>query len=177
MAKKENKLPELKQVEILNTRQISQKLNRLAFEIYEHTADEKEIMLAGIEGNGYLLAKKLVALLKKTAPYKITLGKISIHKSNPLLSKAITDFGEKEYKNKTVLVVDDVLNRGKTLMYALQLFLDQPLKKLHTVVLVDRNHTQYPVKADFVGLSLSTTLQDHIVADFSVAGKEKVYLE
>jgi pyrimidine operon attenuation protein / uracil phosphoribosyltransferase len=167
----------MKKVEILNTLQIEQKLNRLAYEIYEHTVDEKEIMLAAIDGNGYLVAKKLQDVLKKVAKYKIILGKISLDKKNPLAKKPVTDFTEKDYKNKTVILVDDVLNSGKTLIYAVQLFLNQPIKKLHTVVLVDRSHTQYPVKADFVGLSLSTTLQEHIIADFSVKGKETVYLE
>ena len=166
----------MKKVEILNTQQIQQKLNRLAYEVYEHTVDEKEIMLAGIDGNGYLVAKKLCDILKKIAKYKITLGKISLDKKNPLAKKPVTDFTEKDYKNKTIILVDDVLNSGKTLIYAVQLFLNQPIKKLHTVVLVDRSHTQYPVKADFVGLSLSTTLQEHIIADFSKSGKESVYL-
>jgi len=167
----------MKKVEILNTLQIEQKLNRLAYEIYEHTLDEKEIMLAAIDGNGYLVAKKLQDILKKVAKYKIILGKISLDKKNPLAKKPITDFTDKDYKNKTVILVDDVLNSGRTLIYAVQLFLNQPIKKLHTVVLVDRSHTQYPVKADFVGLSLSTTLQEHIIADFSKKGKETVYLE
>ena len=167
----------MKKTEILNTLQIEQKLNRLAYEIYEHTINEKEIMLAAIDGNGYLVAKKLQNLLKKVASYKIKLGKISLEKKNPLAQKPIIDFTYKDYKNKTVILVDDVLNSGKTLIYAVQLFLDQPIKKLHTIVLVDRSHTQYPVKADFVGLSLSTTLQEHIVADFSEKGKETVYIE
>ena len=167
----------MKKVEILNTQQIQQKLNRLAYEIYEHTLEEKEIILTGIEGNGYLVAKKLTAIIKKIAPYKVTLGKIMLDKKNPLAKKPVVDFTEKDYKNKTIFVVDDVLNSGKTLIYAVQLFLTQPIKKLHTVILVDRSHTQYPVKADFVGLSLSTTLQEHIVADFSKSGKETVYLE
>jgi pyrimidine operon attenuation protein/uracil phosphoribosyltransferase len=167
----------MKKVEILNTHRIQQKLNRLAYEIYEHTVDEKEIMLAGIEGNGYLVAKKLAVILKKIAKYKITLGKISLDKKNPSAKEPLVDFTDAVYKNKTVFVVDDVLNSGKTLIYAVRLFLNQPIKKLHTVVLVDRSHTQYPVKADFVGLSLSTTLQEHIVADFSGSGKETVYLE
>jgi pyrimidine operon attenuation protein/uracil phosphoribosyltransferase len=167
----------MKKVEILNTQQIHQKLNRLAYEIYEHTLEEKEIMLTGIEGNGYLVAKKLTTIIKKIAPYKVTLGKITLDKKNPLAKKPVVDFTEKDYKNKTIFVVDDVLNSGKTLIYAVQLFLTQPIKKLHTVILVDRSHTQYPVKADFVGLLLSTTLQEHIVADFSTSGKETVYLE
>ena len=164
-------------VEILNTQQIQQKLNRLAYEIYEHTLEEKEVMLAGIEGNGYLVAKKLSALLKKISGQEVLLGKITLDKKNPLAAVPKIDFEEKDYKNKVVIVVDDVLNSGKTLIYAVQLFLNQPVKKLHTVVLVDRSHTRYPAKADFVGLSLSTTLQEHIIADLSLSGKETVYLE
>ena len=167
----------MKKVEILNTEQISQKLNRLAYEIYEHTLEEKEVMLAGIEGNGYLVAKKLSALLKKISGQEVKLGKITLDKKNPLATEPKIDFEEKDYKNKVVIVVDDVLNSGKTLIYGVQLFLNQPVKKLHTVVLVDRSHTRYPVKADFVGLSLSTTLQEHIIADLSHSGKETVYLE
>ena len=163
--------------EILNTQQIKQKLNRLAWEIYENTVEDKEIMLAGIEGNGYTVAKELCALLKSIGKQKIQLGKITLDKKNPLAKEPVTDFSEKDFKNKTVILADDVLNSGRTLMYAVQLFLKCPVKKLHTVVLVDRSHTQYPVKADFVGLSLSTTLQEHIVADLGKAGKEKVYLE
>lgn len=167
----------MKKVEILNTRQIQQKLNRLAYEIYEHTAEEKEVFLAGIEGNGYTVAKKLSSMLKKMSSQEITLGKITVDKKNPLTTEPKTDLNPKEYRNKVVIVVDDVLNSGKTLIYGVQLFLDQPVKKLHTVVLVDRSHTRYPIKADFVGLSLSTTLQEHIVADLSHSGKETVYLE
>lgn len=167
----------MKKVEILTTQQIQQKLNRLAYEIYEHTADEKEIFMAGIEGNGYTVAKKLAAILKKISGHEVVLGKIKVNKENPLAEDPKTDLQAKEYKNKVVIVVDDVLNSGKTLIYGVQLFLNQPVKKLHTVVLVDRSHTRYPVKADFVGLSLSTTLQEHIVADLSHSGKETVYLE
>jgi len=167
----------MKKVEILSTRQIQQKLNRLAYEIYEHTADEKEIVIAGIEGNGYTVAKKLATLLKKMSEQEVVLGKITVDKKNPLAVEPKTDLEEKDYKNKVVIVVDDVLNSGKTLIYGVQLFLNQPVKRLHTVVLVDRSHTRYPVKADFVGMSLSTTMQEHIVADLSQSGKETVYLE
>ena len=167
----------MKKVEILNATQIQQKLNRLAYEVYEHTLEDKELMIAGIDGNGYLLAKKLAALLKKIASQKITLGKIILDKKNPLSKTPKIDFSEKDYKNKTVIVVDDVLNSGKTLMYAVQLFLHYPVKKLHTVILVDRSHTTYPIKADFVGMSLSTTLQEHIIADLSKSGKETVFLQ
>ncbi len=99
-----------------------------------------------------------------------------MNKNEPWKIKPVTDFIEKDNVNKNILVVDDVLNSGKALMYATKLFLNKPVKKLNTLVLVDRSHTRFPIKADYVGLSLSTTLQEHIEADFSKKGKEAVFL-
>jgi pyrimidine operon attenuation protein/uracil phosphoribosyltransferase len=165
-----------KKIKILDTRQIEQKLNRLAFEVYENNFSEKELLVVGIEGNGYKVATHLGDRLKSISPIKIKLGKISVDKEKPWLGEPRTDFTEKDFSNKAVILVDDVLNSGKTLMYAVKLFLDKPVKKINTVVLVDRSHTRFPVKADYVGLSLSTTLQEHIEADFSKKNKEAVYL-
>lgn len=163
-------------VKILNTLQIDQKLNRLAFEIYENNFSEKELLIVGIEGNGYKVAVHLCERLKTISKIKINLGKIKLDKEKPWEAEAATDFSEKDFVNKTVILVDDVLNSGKTLMYAVKLFLDKPVKKINTAVLVDRSHTRFPVKADFVGLTLSTTLQEHIEADFTKNNKEAVYL-
>ncbi|MEI8136388.1 MAG: phosphoribosyltransferase family protein [Bacteroidota bacterium] len=166
----------MSKIKILDTLQIDQKLSRLAYEIYENNFSEKELLLVGIDGNGYKVANHLCEKLKKISPLKITLGKIKLNKDMPWEGQPITDFDEKEFVNKTIILVDDVLNSGKTLMYAVKLFLDKPVKKINTVILVDRSHTRFPVKADFVGLRLSTTLQEHIEADFSKKGKEAVYL-
>lgn len=161
---------------ILDTNNISRKLNRMAYEVYEKNYGEKELLLVGIEGNGYKVAERLEEILKKISPLKIKLSKIKVDKENPWASEPKVDFTEKDYLNKSVIVIDDVLNSGKALMYAIKPFLSKPVKRLNVLVLVDRSHTRYPVKADFVGLSLSTTLQDHIEADFSKKGKETVYL-
>lgn len=166
----------MSRTEILNAIQIKQKLNRLAYEVFENNFDEKELLIAGIEGNGFIVAKRISEIMKKIAKTEIKLGKIKLNKKNPLAEEAVIDFSEKDYKNKTVILVDDVLSSGKTLMYGVKVFLDKPVKKINTLVLVDRSHTRFPVKADFVGLSLSTTLQEHIVADLSAKGKETVYL-
>jgi pyrimidine operon attenuation protein/uracil phosphoribosyltransferase len=166
----------MKKVRILDTIQIQQKLNRLAFEVYENNFAEKELLVVGIDGNGYKVAIQLVAKLKEISGMKISLGKISLNKEKPWEGEPVVDFEEKQFVNKTIILVDDVLNSGKTLMYAVKLFLDKPVKKINTVILVDRSHTRFPVKADYVGLTLSTTLQEHIEADFSKAKKEAVYL-
>jgi pyrimidine operon attenuation protein/uracil phosphoribosyltransferase len=166
----------MKKVRILDTIQIQQKLNRLAFEVYENNFAEKELLVVGIDGNGYKVAIQLVAKLKEISGIKISLGRISLNKEKPWEGEPVVDFEEKQFVNKTIILVDDVLNSGKTLMYAVKLFLDKPVKKINTVILVDRSHTRFPVKADYVGLTLSTTLQEHIEADFSKAKKEAVYL-
>lgn len=166
----------MSKVKILDTTQIRQKLSRLAYEVYENNFSEKELMVVGIEGNGYKVAQQLSRQLEKISPLKISLGKITLNKEKPWAGEPVTDFDEKSFVNKTVVLVDDVLNSGKTLMYAVKLFLDKPVKKINTVVLVDRSHTRFPVKADYVGLTLSTTLQEHIEADFSKKEKEAVYL-
>ena len=166
----------MSKVKILDTTQIRQKINRLAYEIYENNFSEKEILVVGIDGNGYNIAKQLCDKLKNISTQKITIGKMKINKDEPWKGEPGIDFDEDAYVNKTVILVDDVLNSGKTLMYAVRLFLDKPVKKIHTVILVDRSHTRFPVKADYVGLTLSTTLQEHIEADFSKKEKEAVYL-
>lgn len=161
---------------ILTSKQIQQKINRIAYEIYENNYDEKEIIIAGIADNGYLLAKRIADVLKKIAGMEIRLISIKIDKQNPLSDEIKIDLTEKELKNKVIVLVDDVLNSGKTLMFGAKPFLNTPVKRLITAVLVDRGHNRYPIKADFVGLSLSTTLREHITVEIDKAGKEAVYL-
>ncbi|MFL5764194.1 MAG: phosphoribosyltransferase family protein [Bacteroidia bacterium] len=160
---------------ILTSKQIEQKINRIAYEIYENNPDEKEIIIAGIAENGFLLAKRISDVLKKISPIKNQLIEIRINKENPLSESISIVLKEKELKNKVIILVDDVLNSGKTLIFGAKPFLSAPIKRLTTVVLVDRGHNRYPIKADFVGLSLSTTLQEHITVELK-KGKEAVYL-
>lgn len=161
---------------LLDAAQINQKLNRMAYQVYENNFKEKELFIVGIEGNGYKVAEKVRDILSEISSIKIKIGKISLHKESPWLVEPKIDFTEKDYENRSVILVDDVLNSGATLMYAVKLFLNKPVKQLNTLILVDRSHTRFPVKADFVGLSLSTTLQERIDTDFSKKGKEAVYL-
>jgi pyrimidine operon attenuation protein / uracil phosphoribosyltransferase len=166
----------MSKVKILDTVQIGQKLNRLAFEVYENNFSEKEILVVGIEGNGHKVATLLAKKLQEISPVKIVMGKITVNKEKPWEDEPVVNFKAEDFENKTIVLVDDVLNSGKTLMYAVKLFLGKPVKKISTVVLVDRSHTRFPVKADYVGLTLSTTMQEHIEADFSKENKEAVYL-
>jgi pyrimidine operon attenuation protein / uracil phosphoribosyltransferase len=147
---------------ILNSLQIDQKINRLAWQLYEDNSGESELVLAGILSSGYAVAERLAAALKKISSLKITLVTVAINKHSHHDEEVVLSTGLDWLKDKTVVVVDDVLNSGKTMMYALRPFLSADLKKLRTVVLVDRNHKRYPVSADFAGLTLATTLQEHV---------------
>ena len=147
---------------VLDKKQLQQKLNRLAWQIYEQNHKEKEIIIAGIVDRGVLLAKKIVEKLREISDIKVKLATIKVDKDNPFYKDIEVDISEKDYKNKVLILVDDVLSSGKTLMYGAKYFLSVPLKKLSTIVLVDRNHNRFPIKADFVGVSLSTTLKEHI---------------
>ena len=161
---------------ILNSKQIQQKINRIAYEIYENNYDEKAIIIAGIASNGFILARHIAEVLQKISPIKTQLIEVVIDKKNPLSTDIKLSLTDKELQNKVIILVDDVLNSGRTLIFGAKPFLNSPVKRLTTVVLVDRGHNSYPIKADFVGLSLSTTLQEHITVEISKKGKETVYL-
>lgn len=146
---------------ILTHQEIKHKIRRIAYQIYESNVDESEIILAGIADNGYILAKKLKIELSKISDLSPILCKVVIDKKHPR-NLIITSIPEKDYTNKSVVLVDDVLNSGTTLIYGVKHFLNVPLKRFKTAVLVNRNHKKYPVKADFKGISLSTSLNEHV---------------
>ena len=159
---------------ILTDKEIKHKLKRIAFEIYENNTNNKEVVIAGIADNGFMLAKKIKAILEQISPIKVTSCSVKIDKTKPLNSVE-TSISADAYKNKSLVLVDDVLNSGSTLMYAVRHFLNVPLKQFNTAVLVNRNHKKYPVKADFKGISLSTSLQENISVEF-VGNKITAYL-
>ncbi|WMW78562.1 phosphoribosyltransferase family protein [Flavobacterium sp. 20NA77.7] len=150
---------------ILTHQEIVHKTRRIAYQIYETFSDENELVIAGISNSGFLFAQKVSEELKQISDIKITLCEVQINKQNPAAT-IITSLSEKEYTNKNLVLVDDVLNSGATLIYSIRHFLNVPLKKFKTAVLIDRNHKNFPVKADFKGLSLSTSLQEHVQVVF-----------
>ena len=161
---------------ILSHQQIQHKIRRIAYQIYETNVEEEKIILAGIAGGGLEFAKKLQRVLKKITDAEIVLCKVTMDKKDPLGSEVRTSIPEADYANQSVVLVDDVLNSGTTLIYGVNHFLKTRLKKLKTAVLVNRNHKKYPVKADFKGISLSTSLQEHVEVTFE-ARNDGVYLD
>lgn len=160
---------------ILTAKQIEQKTKRIAYQIYESNSSEKDIVIAGIAENGYVFATKIAKALKEVSPLNVVMCKVIINKKNPL-KPITTSIDSKDYENKSLVLVDDVLNSGATLIYGIKHFLDVPLKQFKTAVLINRNHKKYPVKADFKGVSLSTTLQEHVSVEFSESGEASAFL-
>ncbi|MBG6112126.1 pyrimidine operon attenuation protein/uracil phosphoribosyltransferase [Flavobacterium sp. CG_23.5] len=160
---------------ILTNQEIEHKIKRIAYQIYETFVDEKEIVIAGIATNGFTFAKKIAQALETISSLKVSLCEVQINKQNPELP-IHTSLDKEQYANKGLILVDDVLNSGTTLIYAVRHFIDVPLKKFKTAVLVDRNHKKYPVKADFKGISLSTSLLEHVQVVFDEDGNSYAYL-
>ena len=154
---------------ILTHSEIEHKIRRIAYQIYETFVNEETVVLAGIASNGFVFAQKIAKVLEEISPLKIVLCEVFIDKNKPN-APITTSISQKDYENKGLVLVDDVLNSGTTLVYGVKHFLEVPLAKFKTAVLVDRNHKKYPVKADFKGISLSTSLQEHVQVVFDSKG-------
>ena len=160
---------------ILDHQAIQHKVRRIAYQIYESNSQEKEVILAGIANNGYTFAERLAEILEEIAPFTVTLCKVTMDKKKPL-GTVQTSLEPAAYTNKAVILIDDVLNSGTTLVYGVKHFLDVPLKRFKTAVLINRNHKKYPVKADFKGISLSTSLNESVRVTFR-KGNDRAVLE
>ena len=159
---------------ILDAVQVKQKIRRMAFEIYESNVKEKIIVLAGIDGQGYVLAKLLAKEVESISPLEVKLVLINLDKTAPEQSEITVDCEVKELRKKCIVMVDDVLNTGRTFTYGIKPFLNIEVKKIEAAVLVNRGLTTFPVHARYTGYELSTTIKDHIEVKL---GKETaVYL-
>jgi pyrimidine operon attenuation protein/uracil phosphoribosyltransferase len=159
---------------ILSPEVAAKKLKRMAFEILENNFGETSFILAGIRESGTVIAETIQRLLTEIAGLQTELITVSLDKKNPTtveISKPL------DFKNKVVILIDDVSNSGKTLMYAIRPFLDTAPKKIQTLVLVERSHNAFPVKPDYVGLSVATTIQEHIYVEVEKGLVKGAWLE
>ncbi|MFD2935710.1 phosphoribosyltransferase family protein [Spirosoma flavum] len=161
---------------ILNAEQIHQKIRRIAFQIYENNFEEPALLLAGISGEGYVLAQALARELQAIAPFSVSLLQLNFDKKQVAQPIVQFDRPSADYTDTVVIVVDDVLYTGRTLAFSLQPFLSVPVRKLQVAVLIDRNHPRYPVAADYKGYELSTTLTEHVDVVLSDENRMGVYL-
>lgn len=164
-------------MKLLDQRQINQKIKRLAIEILEQNFGEKEIILAGINNNGLGFAKMLNRHLSQITENEIILTQIKLSPANPLESVVEIGLSPKELENKTIIIVDDVANTGRTIFYAMKPLFEVLPKKIQVAVLVDRKHKSFPIKVDYVGVSLFTTLHDDIDVQIKGRGEKAVFLK
>jgi pyrimidine operon attenuation protein/uracil phosphoribosyltransferase len=147
---------------VLDQEAISRKMRRMALEVAEQNIEEKELVIAGIEGNGEIVAKCLINELKELVSSQIKSITISLNKKDPL---EVSFQPQLDPENKVIILVDDVANTGKTMLYALKPFLNAHPKKIQTLVLVERSHKLFPIQTDYTGLSITTTLMEHIAVE------------
>lgn len=159
---------------ILDQQVAAKKLQRMAYEILENNIDENRIILAGIPENGTVIARNIQKILSEISSIKTELIRISLDKRLP---KEVKLDKNVDFNNQVVIIIDDVVNSGKTLLYAVKPFLEFQPKKIQTLVLVERSHNNFPVQPDYVGLSISTTLQEHIFVEVDGEKISGAYLE
>ncbi len=156
---------QLEKDQILDHTKIQHILKRMAYQIYESNVNENQIILAGIKENGFLLAKKLKKEVEKISPLNVVLCEIVINKKKPL-GRITSSLSLDEINNQSIVVIDDVLHSGGTLIHAVKYVLEVPVKQIKTAVLIDRNHKKFPIKADFKGVSLSTSMNENVAVIF-----------
>ncbi len=162
-------------VEILDDKAIKQKAIRMAYEILEDCYEEKELYFIGIAPNGNAFATLLANEIQAIQKIKVKSFELVIDKANPLDSEIVIKPKLPDLKDKCIVLIDDVGNSGKTMFYALSTLMESSPKMIKTALLVERQHKRFPVSSNYVGVSLSTTLQEHIRVEFKDE-KGKAYL-
>lgn len=161
--------------EILGARQADLKLDRIAYEIIEQNLDEGDVVLAGIADRGVHIARVLKGKIERIGGLRVRLLTVHIDKDNPV--SASVDDPSFSASGQSIILVDDVASSGRTLLYACRLFLDAVPKKIQMAVLVDRMHKRFPVTNDYIGLMLSTNLQEHIHVVINKKEEITAYIE
>lgn len=155
---------------ILTAEIIRKKIERMAWQIYEEHAEEKRLIMAGIRDKGHIVARKIKAVLEEISPLEVEMIEVELDKANPLkatLSRTL------DFSGSVIILVDDVANSGRTMLYAMKPLLEQLPRIIRTAVLIDRRHKSFPVCPDYSGYSLSTTLQDTILVE--IQGEDILY--
>ena len=160
--------------QVLDHNQVRQKIRRMAFQIYESNFSEKSLVIAGIDGQGYALAREIARELGEVSPLKSTLARVLINKDTPEVGEVTLNIDASQVKKKVVILVDDVLNSGRTLAYGMKPFLSMEVKKIEVAVLVNRSHPKFPIQPQYTGYELSTTLSEHVTV--VLGEKSVVYL-
>lgn len=165
----------MSRTQILTKLQIEQKLTRIAWQIYEANYQENTIIIAGINGNGFTLAKRLARLIETISSINVCITEVIINKKAPFDTPIKLDKNDLKFNNKVVVLVDDVLNSGKTMIYGVKYFLQTSVKSINVSALIDRKHHRFPIRTDYAGLVLSTSIKEHIAVELGT--NEGVFVE
>ena len=163
-------------MKILDQEQIRQKIKRLAIEILEHNFEEEELILAGINNTGLGFARMLLDELQQITDIPVALTRIRLNPAAPLSQEVQIELPIEQLGGKAIIIIDDVANTGRTLFYAMKPLLSILPRKVEVAVLVDRTHKSFPVKVDYFGLSLATTLMDNIDVQILDVEEQAVFL-
>lgn len=147
---------------ILDAAAAEKKLRRMAYQVLENNMEEKSLVLAGVRESGSVVARMMQQMLSEISSIQTEVITISLDKKKPA---DVTISKQLDFNNKVVIVIDDVANSGRTLLYALKPFLEYLPKKIQTLVLVERSHNTFPVHSDYAGLTIATTRQEHIYVE------------
>ncbi|WP_020571800.1 phosphoribosyltransferase family protein [Neolewinella persica] len=164
-------------MQLLNEKQIAQKVNRMAVEILERNTEEDELYLIGINNRGMEFARRLLAVLHELSSAPIGLRQLTISPASPLVPGPLLEGNLAELEGKAVLLVDDVANTGRTLFYALKPLQNILPSKIEVAVLVDRRHKSWPVYVTYRGMDLSTTIGDNVLVNFGGGEGDVAVLE
>ena len=159
---------------VLDDAQVRQKIRRMSYEIFENNFTEKTIVLAGIDGHGYALAQLLEKELLSISPLQVITAKVTLDKQSPQNREVTLDLNPGDLKKRVIVLVDDVLNTGRTLAYGMKPFLSIEVRKIEVAVLVNRSHPLFPVQPNYTGYALSTTMTEHV--EVILGKKLAVYL-
>jgi len=164
-------------MKILDNKQVDQKLERLGYQILENNIDEKEIIFLGINNNGLRFARYLQEAFSKISDKETRLGNIQLNPAQPTSEDIRVNIELSSLKKSPIIIVDDVANTGRTIFYAIKPLLDILPKKVEAAVLIDRKHKLFPIKVDYVGLSLATTLKENIKVELGRKTQKAVFME
>ena len=164
-------------MKVLSNKQIEQKIDRLAYEILEDNYNESTVVFLGINRNGLRFAKYLQETYDSISDGKSILGGVTLNAAKPLEDDIVINLEMKSLNNKSIIIVDDVANTGRTIFYSAKPLMQYLPKKVQVAVLVDRKHKLFPIEVDYVGLSLATTLKENIRVELSRKTSKAVYLE
>ncbi|MDC3153675.1 phosphoribosyltransferase family protein [Bacteroidota bacterium] len=155
----------MKKAVILDEISIDRKIKRLSYEIFERNLNNKKLLLVGIKKNGFVLAKLIQKELSEICKIKIDVTQVFVDKQKPFNECVIYNDNILTYRNTSMIVIDDVCSTGKTMMYVVSSLISKFTNKISTLVLVDRKHHNFPIKTNYVGIEVSTTLRQFIEVD------------